>query len=118
MQEILYKAAISQQNFKQEMNYIGYETKTTFYGDFTIAELVSGVEGVKDTFKRAFEEWKTNVDTSQNSLWFSTTKRGNTTRKTTESYLCSMLSCTRKQMTIFFQVKLSRTNKCPTHLVY
>ena len=61
MQEILEKAAISQQNFKQEMNYLGYETKTTFYGDFTIAELVSGVEGVKDTFKRAFDEWKTNI---------------------------------------------------------
>ena len=62
MQEILEQAAISQQNFKQEMNYLGYETKTTFYGDFTIAELVSGVEGVKDTFKRAFEEWKTNIE--------------------------------------------------------
>lgn len=62
MQEILEQAAISQQNFKEAMNYLGYETKTTFYGDFTIAELVSGVEGVKDTFNRAFEEWRTNIE--------------------------------------------------------
>ena len=62
MQEILEQAAISQQNFKQGMNYLGYEPKTTFYGDFTIAELVSGVEGVKDTFNRVFDEWKSNIE--------------------------------------------------------
>ena len=39
----------------------GYETKTTFYGDFTIAERF-GINAVKDTYKRAFEEWKTNVE--------------------------------------------------------
>lgn len=62
MQEILEKAAISQHNFEQEMKYLGYETKTTFYGDFTIAEFVSGLEGVKDTFNRVFDEWKTNIE--------------------------------------------------------
>ena len=33
----------------------GYEMKTTYWGDFTVAERLSGVEGVKDTFKRAFK---------------------------------------------------------------
>lgn len=36
----------------------GYRSKTTFWGDFTVAEIVSGVDGVKDTFRRAYEEWK------------------------------------------------------------
>lgn len=37
----------------------GYETKTTFYQDFTIADRF-GITAIKDTFNRAFEEWKTN----------------------------------------------------------
>ncbi|MCQ2739792.1 MAG: hypothetical protein MJ237_06150 [bacterium] len=36
----------------------GYEAFTTFYSDFTLAELVSGAKGVKDTYKRAFNAWK------------------------------------------------------------
>ena len=36
-----------------------YEFKTTFWMDFTIADKF-GIEAVKDTFKRAFSEWKTN----------------------------------------------------------
>lgn len=36
---------------------IGYEPKTTFWQDFCIAEKF-GVSAVKDTFKRAFSEWK------------------------------------------------------------
>jgi hypothetical protein len=43
------------------METCGYETKTTFYDDFTIADRF-GINAVKDTFKRAFEEWKTNVE--------------------------------------------------------
>ena len=35
-----------------------YEFKTTFWMDFTIADKF-GIEAVKDTFKRAFSEWKT-----------------------------------------------------------
>ena len=35
-----------------------YEFKTTFWMDFNIAEKF-GIEAVKDTFKRAFNEWKT-----------------------------------------------------------
>lgn len=35
--------------------------KTTFFQDFTIAEMVSGEAWVKDTYKRAFESWHDSV---------------------------------------------------------
>ena len=35
----------------------GYEPKTTFYTDFSIADRF-GLSGIKDTFKRAFKSWK------------------------------------------------------------
>ena len=38
------------------MNVNGYETFTTFWQDFTIADRF-GVSAIKDTFKRAFNEW-------------------------------------------------------------
>ena len=37
--------------------FCGYTQKTTFWMDFSIADNF-GKEAVKDTFKRAFEEWK------------------------------------------------------------
>ncbi len=37
----------------------GYEMTTTFWEDFSIADRF-GVPAIKDTFKRAFNEWKTN----------------------------------------------------------
>jgi hypothetical protein len=37
----------------------GYEQKTTFFTDFSIAENF-GKNAIKDTYKRAFESWKTN----------------------------------------------------------
>lgn len=39
------------------MNVFGYETFTTFFEDFTIAEHF-GVNAIKDTYNRAFNEWK------------------------------------------------------------
>jgi len=39
----------------------GYELKTTFWQDFTIADAF-GVDAIKDTFNRAFNEWKTNLE--------------------------------------------------------
>ena len=39
------------------MNVNGYETFTTFYMDFSIADKF-GVNAIKDTYKRAFKEWK------------------------------------------------------------
>ena len=39
------------------MNISGYETKTTFWSDFSIAD-VFGINAVKDTYKRAFKVWR------------------------------------------------------------
>ena len=38
----------------------GYEMQTTFWDDFSIAEHF-GIAAVKDTYKRAFSEWKDNA---------------------------------------------------------
>ena len=35
----------------------GYELTTTFWEDFTIADMF-GKDAIRDTFKRAFREWK------------------------------------------------------------
>lgn len=43
--------------FKEFMKECGYEIKTTFWDDFTIADGF-GMPAVEDTYKRAFEEWK------------------------------------------------------------
>lgn len=54
----LRDAAIAQARFTngiKEMN--GYETQTTLYGDFTIADAF-GVDAVKDTYNRVFKEWQ------------------------------------------------------------
>lgn len=37
----------------------GYQPITTFWQDFSIADKF-GINGVKDTYKRAFNEWKGN----------------------------------------------------------
>ena len=36
---------------------LGYEPKTTFWSDFSIADRF-GVNAIKDTYMRAFNEWK------------------------------------------------------------
>lgn len=38
----------------------GYEPKTTFWMDFSIADKF-GLDAIKDTYNRAFNEWKTDV---------------------------------------------------------
>ena len=37
----------------------GYKLKTTFWDDFSIADMF-GERGISDTYKRAFDEWKGN----------------------------------------------------------
>lgn len=37
--------------------FCGYEQKTTFWSDFSIADAF-GVPAIKSTYKRAFKEWK------------------------------------------------------------
>ena len=39
---------------------MGYEFKTTFWQDFSIADAF-GPDAVEDTFKRAFAEWRSNT---------------------------------------------------------
>lgn len=39
----------------------GYKPKTTFWQDFSIADAF-GEKAVRDTYKRAFEEWKLNIE--------------------------------------------------------
>lgn len=41
------------------MNVNGYETMTTFWEDFSIADHF-GIGAVKDTYNRAFKGWKDN----------------------------------------------------------
>lgn len=41
------------------MNFNGYETMTTFWEDFSIADHF-GIKAVKDTYNRAFKGWKDN----------------------------------------------------------
>lgn len=58
MISILNKSAIAQERFRKIMRDMsGYEVKTSFYGDFTIADAF-GEESVRDTYKRYFESWK------------------------------------------------------------
>lgn len=47
-------------NYTAVPNGVALE-KTTFWFDFSVAEKISGVAGVKDTFKRAFEGWKDDI---------------------------------------------------------
>ena len=55
------KAAIAQYNFEHRMMELsGYKTKTTFYLDFTIADVFE-VGAVIDTFNTAFTEYKKNL---------------------------------------------------------
>ena len=39
----------------------GYVPKTTFYTDFSIADAF-GISAIKDTYNRAFNEWKDNIE--------------------------------------------------------
>lgn len=45
---------------KWNVEELGYTSKTTFWMDFNIAEHF-GCPAILDTFRRAFDEWKTNV---------------------------------------------------------
>lgn len=45
--------------FKELMQENGYETQTTFWEDFSIADKF-GENAIRDTFQRTFSEWKSN----------------------------------------------------------
>lgn len=40
----------------------GYQEKTTFWDDFSIADEMFGPAAVQETFDRAFEDWKDNCE--------------------------------------------------------
>ena len=46
--------------FEAVMSETGYEPMTTFWDDFSIADRF-GEKAIIDTYKRAFEEWKSDV---------------------------------------------------------
>lgn len=59
---ILVEAERQQQAFTRMMEQeCNYTTKTTFYLDFSIADRF-GIDAVKDTYNRAFKEWKSNLE--------------------------------------------------------
>lgn len=45
---------------KPFLDMSGYQPKTTFWMDFSIAEAF-GTKAIVDTYQRAFNEWKSNV---------------------------------------------------------
>lgn len=55
---IIVQSVYAQERFSKLLNEMsGYETLTTFYQDFTIADNF-GEEGIIDTYKRAMDPWK------------------------------------------------------------
>lgn len=56
----LEQAVIFQRLFSEFMSETGYETKTTFYQDFSIAD-VFGVFAILETYSTAFKDWKHDV---------------------------------------------------------
>ena len=54
-------AVFDREAFEEMVNMTGYESKTTFWDDFCIAERF-GHKAIKDTFNRAFDEWKSNIE--------------------------------------------------------
>lgn len=62
MANIFAVAASAENWFKMNLKENGYECKTTFYSDLTIAELSSGKKGIKDTIKNVMENWISNIE--------------------------------------------------------
>jgi hypothetical protein len=58
---VLQKAAVAQANWEAFMGEMGHETHTTFYSDFTIADLTGGEKAVRDTYKRARKAWESDI---------------------------------------------------------
>ena len=56
MTDIFTKATLALKPF---LDMSGYEPKTTFWTDFSVAEPF-GKDAIIDTYNRAFDEWKTN----------------------------------------------------------
>lgn len=53
--------SLAEQTIQPFLEMSGYQPKTTFWSDFTIADCF-GNEAIQDTFNRAFKEWKSNTE--------------------------------------------------------
>lgn len=59
--QVLAYAARQQQAFTAMcLNECGYQTQTTFWSDFSVADCF-GIKAIKDTYHRCFKEWRTNI---------------------------------------------------------
>lgn len=60
--KIITFAAMKEAAWEQmELEAYGYERKTTFYSDLTIADIF-GVDAVQDTYDRVVKEWIDNIE--------------------------------------------------------
>lgn len=60
--KILTFAAMKEEAWEQmEREVYGYERKTTFYSDLTIADIF-GMDAVQDTYDRVVKEWMDNIE--------------------------------------------------------
>ena len=50
-------AACEERCFERQASECGYQRITTFYSDLSIAEWVSDIAGVQDTYNRVVNEW-------------------------------------------------------------
>lgn len=58
---VFQQAMMSEKYFEGIMAQSGYERFTTFSSDLTIAEIMEGEKGIKETFNRINKEWKDDV---------------------------------------------------------
>jgi len=59
IKSVFHYAAYEEKCFEATAsNLSGYERKTTFYSDLSIAEWCGGAKAVKETFNRVCKEWK------------------------------------------------------------
>lgn len=55
-------AAVEEANWKANLKGMTeYQPMTTFFSDYSIAEFMEGENGIRDTYKRAFNEWKNDI---------------------------------------------------------
>ena len=55
-------AAVEEANWKANLQGMTeYQPMTTFFSDYSIAEFMEGEKGIRDTYKRAFNEWKNDI---------------------------------------------------------
>ena len=58
---VLRYANANEVMFKRVMGEMGYEPKTTFFADMSMAEWY-GAKGIKDTYNRVIAEWLDNIE--------------------------------------------------------